>query len=122
MTQPGETDGFNARDHLDAIERIAGAGLLDYYVSNNRPIPPAARRRYARDGARLVSLAPAAIRAHGVQPISRDLLQVESDRAKIRHHEGKLARALLRIARLHFSRAGEGRSTGISSRTGAATR
>src|SRR5439155_24139196 len=48
MTQPGETDGFSASDHLAAIMRLAGAGLVDYYLANGRVISPSLRRRYAR--------------------------------------------------------------------------
>jgi uncharacterized cofD-like protein len=98
MTQPGETDGFTAPDHLASITHLARAGLVDYYLANGRPTTPALRRRYARDGAEPVLLQPAAIRALGVEPVERDLLREDRDTRRIRHHEAKLARALLRIA------------------------
>lgn len=101
MTQPGETDGFSASDHLAAIMRLAGAGLVDYYLANGRVVSPPLRRRYARDGAAPVALHATAIRAMGVVPIERDLLREDIADRKIRHHEGKLARALLRIAQMH---------------------
>ena len=105
MTQPGETDGFTAADHLGALTRIAGPGLIDYYLSNNRPAAASLRRLYDRDGADPVALSPAAIRSLGVVPVERDLLREDWDDRKIRHHESKLARALLRIAHLHHARA-----------------
>jgi 2-phospho-L-lactate transferase/gluconeogenesis factor (CofD/UPF0052 family) len=101
MTQPGETDGFSASDHLGAIMRLAGAGLIDYYLANGRVVSPALRRRYARDGAAPVALHATAIRSMGVVPVERDLLREDFADRKIRHHERKLARALLRIAQMH---------------------
>ncbi len=118
MTQPGETSGFSAADHLAAITRIAGPGLIDYYLAPSRPIGPALARRYAREGAIPVRTSPRAIEASGVRCVERDLdgerpaalkerhhaLKVRDHALKVRHHEGKLARALLAIAERHFGR------------------
>jgi len=104
MTQPGETSGFLAADHVLALERCAGAGLFDYYLANARPIRPALRRRYAREGAEPVSLSPAAARRLGVTLVERDLVREEPGALLVRHHEGKLARALASILRRHAAR------------------
>ena len=37
MTQPGETDGFSAADHLSALYRHGAAGLVDDVVVNDTP-------------------------------------------------------------------------------------
>lgn len=111
MTQPGETSGLSAADHLAAIERIAGPGLIDYYLAPSRPIGPALRRRYAREGAIPVRFSPRAIEAAGVRSVERDVAgevpstpDARHQALKVRHHEGKLARALLTIAQRHFGR------------------
>jgi uncharacterized cofD-like protein len=104
MTQPGETDDFTAAAHLAALTRLAGVRLVDYYLANNRAIAPSLRRRYAADGAIPVEVDRAALRAMGAIPVERDLLREDGD-AKIRHHEGKLGRALLRLALSRASRA-----------------
>jgi uncharacterized cofD-like protein len=101
MTQPGETDGFSAADHLAALERIAGARLVDYYLANSRAIAPALRRRYARDGAQPVTTSQTSLRPYGARPVERDLLREDRAARLVRHHEGKLARALLAIADRH---------------------
>jgi uncharacterized cofD-like protein len=97
MTQPGETDGYSAASHLSALSRLAGGRLIDYYLANNRAVTPAQRRRYARDGAMPVALDRGALAALGVQPVERDLLREDRRDGKLRHHEGKLGRALLRL-------------------------
>jgi uncharacterized cofD-like protein len=51
MWQPGETDEFRASDHVRALYRHAGGGLLDYAVVNIRPIAPAMKKRYAKQEA-----------------------------------------------------------------------
>jgi uncharacterized cofD-like protein len=105
MTQPGETDGYTPEDHLAAIERAARPGLIDYYLANVRVIRPALRRRYARERAGPV---PASgretLRRHGVALVERDLVREDPDLDKVRHHEGRLARALLAILRMHAIR------------------
>jgi len=101
MTEPGETDGFTAGHHLSALVRIAGPGLVDYYLGNNRSIAATLRRRYARDGAVPVAPSPTTLRSLGVRPVDRDLLREDLTERHIRHHEAKLARALLGIAAAH---------------------
>lgn len=103
MTQPGETAGFTAATHLSAILRSAGPCLVDTYLASNGPIRPALRRRYAREGARPVTLDRSSLRALGAETIEIDLVREDEDLPKIRHHEAKLARTLLAIARRHVA-------------------
>ena len=51
MWQPGETTDFTASDHVRAIYRHAGPGLLDYAVVNVRSITSRLKKRYAREDA-----------------------------------------------------------------------
>jgi uncharacterized cofD-like protein len=101
MTQPGETAQFSAVDHIAAVARSVGPGLIDYYLANGRPIRPTLRRRYAREGSEPVPWSPAGVRRLGVIPVERDLVREEPGALLVRHHEGKLARALASILRMH---------------------
>ena len=47
MSQPGETTGFTAEDHLAALLKYGGAGLIDCAVVNTQKVSPNLRRRYA---------------------------------------------------------------------------
>src|SRR5579863_4866770 len=49
MWQPGETTNFAASDHIRAIQRHAGRGLLDFAILNTGQIRPSLVRRYARE-------------------------------------------------------------------------
>jgi uncharacterized cofD-like protein len=51
MTQPGETDGFSARQHLEIVKEYAPEIHFDYVVVNNRRITEAQAALYASEGA-----------------------------------------------------------------------
>jgi uncharacterized cofD-like protein len=74
MTEPGETDGMDALDHLLAIERQAGAGLIDAVAAASGRPPEASLAAYAEQGARPVRVERAAIEARGVRVIERSLV------------------------------------------------
>ena len=51
MTQPGETDGFSASDHLRVLLKHTDPKLVDYMIINDQEVPPEARALYAEEGA-----------------------------------------------------------------------
>ncbi len=82
MTEPGETDGMGGVEHLEAIERQAGADLVDMVVTNG--VTPSSERLevYAEQGAGPVVVDRGALEARGVRVLERDLL---ADGDLIRH-------------------------------------
>jgi uncharacterized cofD-like protein len=77
-TQPGQTDGYTAQDHVRRVVEAVGPGTLDAALINCGAADPAALRQYEADGVFL--LRPdddelAAIDALGVRPITRDLTE-----------------------------------------------
>jgi uncharacterized cofD-like protein len=92
MTEPGETDGYTAVDHLTAIRRHVPDLRIHDVLVNTAPIADELRRGYAAGGACPIRPAPKAIRAAGSRAVECDLLRQD---AKIRHDPTKLARALL---------------------------
>src|SRR5437868_13405836 len=51
MTQPGETDGYTARQHLETVKSYAPEIAFDYVILNDRPISEEQAALYAADGA-----------------------------------------------------------------------
>jgi uncharacterized cofD-like protein len=96
MTQPGETRGYTAADHLRALHDHAGGKLFDYAFVNYHPVSAALGQRYAAEGAEPVVADLERIHALGVQPLCADLLL--EDRVA-RHDAVRLARLLLNLAR-----------------------
>jgi uncharacterized cofD-like protein len=92
MTEPGETDGYTAVDHLTAIRRHVPDLRIHDLLVNMTPIADELRQGYATEDAYPVRPTPEAILAAGCRPVECDVL---GQGAKIRHDPTKLARALL---------------------------
>lgn len=96
MTQPGETRGYSASEHLEAIFQHVGLNLFDFAVLNNRAFPPAMRKRYAAEDAEPVVNDLTKIRALGISPVCVPLMQAEDGVA--RHDSHRLSKLLLELA------------------------
>ena len=104
MWEPGETTGFRASEHLEAIHRHARGKLIDYAVLNTGVIKPALRKRYAREKAEQVENDVERIRQTGINIVTADLVagSVKAGSVKVRHNPEAVAEIALRLA-------GEGR-------------
>ena len=94
MTQPGETEGMSALDHLNAIERYLGAGRIDTVVVNTAELPAERLPAYREEGSEPVIVDAAAFRERGIEVVGNDLLAAGK---LIRHDKFKLARTILSI-------------------------
>jgi len=94
MTQAGETAGYTASQHLQAIIDHIGCNPFDYCLVNNAAPAPEVLAAYAAEAAEVVEADLDAIEALGTKPIVADLL---SRTNLARHDPAKLAAALARI-------------------------
>ena len=94
MTQPGETDGFSAADHIRALEEHAGRKILDMVIVNSGNIEEAYLERYAGDGAKPVEIDGERIRP-GVKVISADLVSAQGE--YLRHDSMGLGRLIAKL-------------------------
>jgi uncharacterized cofD-like protein len=90
MTQPGETDGFTACDHLRELERYCGEGTIDACVLNSGRVS-------GKDGGHAVENDVEAIMRHGTVPVVADLL-IEGS-SEVRHDSAKLAAVIAMLGR-----------------------
>lgn len=77
MTQPGETDGFTAGDHLEALIRHVGTGVIDSILVNTESPSEEVLARYREVGAEPVSIDTERIHAMGIHVIASPLLGEE---------------------------------------------
>jgi uncharacterized cofD-like protein len=96
MTQPGETDGYTAADHLEALHRHGLAGVVDIVVVNDAPVSVEAAASYERLSAHPVRIDEERLKTLGVRVV-RAPVAAESD--VVRHDPDRLSQALLRLAR-----------------------
>jgi uncharacterized cofD-like protein len=103
MTQPGETDGFSARKHLEIIKQYAPEIIFDFIIVNNHMVKKEQAKRYAAEGADQIgvhgSITPEII--DGAEIVYGNLLD-ESE--KVRHRPDKLAEVILLCAKSLKSR------------------
>ena len=93
MTQPGETDGYSASDHIRALIAHAHPRALDYCIVNTGEIPQEILRRYARENSYVVVNDRKKIENMGYRVIEDDFSKIED--SVIRHDPEKLARVIL---------------------------
>ncbi|AEF16664.1 Uncharacterized protein family UPF0052 [Thermoanaerobacterium xylanolyticum LX-11] len=92
MTQPGETIGYDANAHVDALF-LHGLKSLDYVIVNNGEIPYQYKDRYREDMSQPVSYDVESFKQKGIKVIEKDVLAIRNN--YIRHDEQKLAEILM---------------------------
>ncbi|MGF7398579.1 gluconeogenesis factor YvcK family protein [Thermoanaerobacterium thermosaccharolyticum] len=94
MTQPGETIGYDANAHVDALF-LHGLKSLDYVLVNNKEIPYEYKDRYKEDMSQPVSYDLEDFKEKGIKVIEKDVLAIKNN--YIRHDEQKLAEILMEL-------------------------
>lgn len=95
MWQPGETIGYTASEHVEAINRHAGGDILDCVVVNTRAMRKKVLGNYARNEVHPVVNDLSRLARMGLSILARDLLE-ETD--KIRHDPELTAAATITLA------------------------
>jgi uncharacterized cofD-like protein len=93
LTQPGETEGFTASDHLRVVADYVGNDVVEFCVVNSAP----ARVALPDSGPQFVACDKERIRALGATLIESDLLKLSGE--QIRHNPARLGRLVVKIAR-----------------------
>jgi uncharacterized cofD-like protein len=86
MSQPGETTGFSAADHVAAIYRHAEDGIFDWMIVNDQPISPTGLGLYRKEGSMPIPIDRERITAMGIKISSEPLLA----RGRVVRHDPKL--------------------------------
>ncbi|HEV7743652.1 MAG TPA: uridine diphosphate-N-acetylglucosamine-binding protein YvcK [Pyrinomonadaceae bacterium] len=95
MTQPGETDNYSARQHLETTKSYAPEIHFDFVIVNDRRITKEQEERYALEGAYQIGIDDDAIDSaldQSTVVIRTNLLE---DGEKVRHDSALLARVVL---------------------------
>jgi uncharacterized cofD-like protein len=96
MTQPGETDGYSASDHVNALlEYLGPPSVLDYVLVNKAAVSSTQARKYAKQGAYPVRNDAPIIERLGINVHAADVLD---QRNLVRHSSVKLAQEIIRLA------------------------
>ncbi len=103
VTQPGQTDGYTSSDHIRAITRHLGEGVLDYVLVNDNMPRKDILDRYEKEGAEVVRVDPdtdnlfvKVVKADQVEDLDKVRVLWEKQDL-LRHDPDKLADAICRI-------------------------
>ncbi|MFX3622559.1 MAG: uridine diphosphate-N-acetylglucosamine-binding protein YvcK [Ectobacillus sp.] len=92
MTQAGETLGYTAADHVQALHQHVGGDFIHTIIVNNKEIPARLLKRYEKEMAAPVLCDEARLQQLGIEVIQDRLVKYDGD--VVRHDTLKLASIL----------------------------
>mgnify|MGYP000846748190 FL=1 len=98
MTQPGETQGYTAQDHLAAIYAHAGADIVDWVIVNNSPVSDRVLENYCREGSIPVAWDCKALESMGVSVVEAPVINQTN---VVRHDPEALSKEIMALALRH---------------------
>ncbi|RMH03988.1 MAG: YvcK family protein [Aquificota bacterium] len=99
MTQPGETDGFGASEHIKAFLKHTGLSRVDVAVVNTKMPSNQVLKRYMEQGQEPVVPDVANIARMGIEVYTEDLIGEKED--FVRHDPERLANLIVDIFKKH---------------------
>lgn len=93
MTQPGETDGFTASDHVKIIRKYGGKDIVDCVIANSGRIPGDIREKYREEGSDVVKLDDKELKSLGIDIITDSIYKLRN--GTIKHDSDKLAEVIV---------------------------
>jgi uncharacterized cofD-like protein len=98
MTQPGETDGYNVLNHLNALIEHCGQNIIDYVFVNNKLAEESILNKYKKEKSEPVLLDDnqrKIITDMNIELVEEDFLEVEKQ--YIKHDSDKLGLLITKI-------------------------
>jgi uncharacterized cofD-like protein len=93
MTQPGETDGYDVKDHIDAIYDHIQFPLFQKVIVNIGEIPVSIQKKYQEEGAIPVTYTKGSLEPYGIEVIEEQLFLVDN---YLRHDAQKVTQIVQR--------------------------
>lgn len=95
MTQPGETTGYTASQHLKALIDHGGKNLVEYILLNNQPVSNSdIINRYFADNAEQVEIDHEKLAKMGIKVVEDNMLDED---VLVRHDPKSLARVIIKL-------------------------
>ncbi|WP_243137209.1 gluconeogenesis factor YvcK family protein [Heliorestis convoluta] len=92
MTQPGETDGYRASQHLQAINQHCRSNIIDHIIVNREKIPHQLLRKYEKKGQKPVAVDYKNLERQGCQVVQAKLINIEN---LVRHDPVRLSQTIM---------------------------
>ncbi|MEL3973722.1 YvcK family protein [Rossellomorea oryzaecorticis] len=92
MTQMGETLGYTASDHVEALYKHMDASCIDAILVNNKQVPDDVQARYDEEQASPVHFDMDRLNSMGLEVLAHDILSYNN--GLVRHNTEKVARII----------------------------
>lgn len=99
MTQPGETDGYGALRHVEALYDHCQGLRVDHVIVNTGDIPKEVRGKYKSEGAELIGFTEDErnrLKSMDIDIIEDNLIEIKKD--YVRHDAIKLSKIIVKLA------------------------
>ncbi|MBC7958902.1 MAG: YvcK family protein [Vallitaleaceae bacterium] len=95
MTQPGETDHYTLKRHLDVIEEYLGKDVIDYIIVNDQEIDVEILYLYEKDSATQVIVD--VVQDERLKVVRTSLAKINTEHGYIRHDPEQLAEVIINL-------------------------
>ncbi|NLL71125.1 MAG: YvcK family protein [Epulopiscium sp.] len=99
MTQPGETEGYDLKRHIQALEEHGISNVIQYVIANNKKIPEEILQVYEEDGAIPVKYEKEEFVKNNIHLIEAPVCKVYKENKLIRHDPDCLAYHIMELAK-----------------------
>lgn len=100
MTQPGETIGFGAYEHIIELENYLGKGAIDTVIINSKEIPQEWLKLYLEDGADMIRCKELDFKERNINIIKAPVMKLYKNKKVIRHDSDKLAKVIMDLLKV----------------------
>ena len=98
MTQPGETDGYDVKEHINALHRQAGKSFVDYVICCTDQFNDNVLQKYREKHSEPVAVNVDELKQDGIKVITASNLVEISDEHLVRHNTKVLSTLIYEVA------------------------
>ncbi|MEJ7428810.1 YvcK family protein [Staphylococcus warneri] len=98
MTQPGETDGYDVKEHINALHRQAGQSFVDYVICCTDQFNDNVLQKYREKHSEPVDVNVDELKQDGIKVITASNLVEISDENLVRHNTKVLSTLIYEVA------------------------
>ena len=101
LTQPGQTDGFSGRRHMEEMVKYLGKGVLDYIIINRQKLGKSISQAYLKKGVQELKFNSEELKKEGIIPIYGSFIEGKNtikdywDKENLLQHDEKKLGSLL---------------------------
>ncbi len=98
MTQPGETDNYDVKEHIDALTRQVGEPFVDFVICSSESYSKDVLQRYEEKNSKPVAVHKEQLKDSGIRVLTASNLVEISNEHYVRHNTKVLSKMIYELA------------------------